>query len=68
MAEYKEEEIARKLANKINNFSPYNKLRKGKKKKQLEVVLPYKKGDKILNQRSGFFKSEYSKESLLSWS
>ena len=66
MVEYKEEEIVKKIANKLGRVSKY-KMRPGKKKKQLEIVLPYKKKEKILNQRSGFFKEEYSKEALLSW-
>lgn len=66
MVSYKEEEIVGKIFNKLKKLSPYGKFRKGKKKR-LEIKLPYK-NDKILNQRSGLFKEEYSKASILSWS
>ena len=66
--EYKEEEIVIKVAKKLKRFSPFQRIRKTKQKK-LAIKLPYKKGEKLLNQRSAFFKEEYAKEeALLSWS
>lgn len=65
----KVEKIVGKVVKKIGRLSPYGKKKKIFGKSKLTVTLPYKRGEKILNQRSGFFKEEYEKEkTLLSWS
>lgn len=70
MKKRKFEKIIEKVAKKAGKLSPYQRLKKFKPKKSgLKVKLPYKKGEKILSQRSSFFKGEYEKEkALLSWS
>ena len=54
----------RKLKSILSGKAQNKQIFKGSK---LAVVLPYRQGEKILGQRSKFFKDEYNKEALLAW-